>query len=112
MPIRFIDIVCSNAACMFSVVDQNVPYGDVFPLCERCGAPTVRLWTAQGTAGVSGDECDVTIKHGLCHEDGSPRRFTSKAELAKAAKDKGLVNYVRHAPPPGTDKSKFTSRWY
>lgn len=111
MPIRFIDIVCTNEGCLHQLADQNIPYGAEFPGCLRCGAPTVRLWTARGTAGVSGDECDIYIKHGLCHEDGAPRRFTSKAELKRAADAKGLVNRVEHVCPPGTDKSKHTSRW-
>jgi hypothetical protein len=41
------------------------------------------------TAAVIGDECDVTIRHGLCFADGTPRRFRSKAEFRKAAKEAG-----------------------
>lgn len=77
-----------------------------FPWCH--GDPTRHQLSKQGAIG---DECDVLIKHGLCHDDGSPRRFTSKSEIARAAKAAGKTPYVVHQPPPGTDKSKFTQRW-
>jgi hypothetical protein len=60
---------------------------------------------------VIGDECDVTIHHGLCHPDGTPRRFTSKSEMRETAKALGLVNAVTHVPERGTDKSRHTTRW-
>ncbi len=53
-----------------------------------------------------GDECDVVVKHGICNEDGTPRRYRSRAEMAKVAKERGLVNYVRHI-----DGSKHTQRF-
>ena len=60
---------------------------------------------------IIGDECDVWIQHGICHDDGSPRHYTSKSEMARVAKEKGLVNLVKHVGSNGTDKSKHTSRW-
>jgi hypothetical protein len=68
-----------------------------------------KVWLSP--SAVIGDECDVYIKHGLCHDDGTPRRFTSKAEMAQVAKKKGLFNWVEHVPSPGSDKSKHTTRW-
>lgn len=53
----------------------------------------------------------LVIRHGLCNEDGTPRRYDSKSEIALEAKRRGMVNYVRHQPPKGTDKSRHTSRW-
>lgn len=79
------------------------------PPCETCGAPTEILWRKANA--VIGDEIDITVKHGLCHEDGTPRRFRSRQEWLRAQKEKGMVNFVRHVPPPGTDKSKYTVRW-
>lgn len=63
--------------------------------------------------GVIPDEIPggIEIKHALCNEDGSPRRYYSKSAIRKEAEARGYTNYVVHQPPPGTDKSKFTRRW-
>ena len=58
-----------------------------------------------------GDEIDVWIKNGLCHEDGSPKHYTSREQLNKDATEKGFTNYVVHQGGRGTDKSKHTVRW-
>ncbi len=79
--------------------------------CDKCG---VELHIGdfpfcphgRGTGLAIGDECDVLVRHGLCHEDGTPRRFRSKAEMKRVADSKGLVNFVRH-----TDGDKHVSRW-
>lgn len=76
-----------------------------------CGTLMDRVWLTKPPAAI-GDEIDIEIKNGLCNTDGSPRRFTSKAEIARAAKEKGLVNVVEHIGRPGSDKSKHTTRWY
>jgi hypothetical protein len=77
----------------------------------NCNGVMVRSWEMGRGNRVIGDECDVTIKHGLCNEDGSPRRFTSKAEMARETAKRGLVNYVEHKGSKGSDKSKHTTRW-
>lgn len=53
----------------------------------------------------------MEIRHGLCNEDGSPRRYYSKSEMAAEAKRRGLTNYVRHVGLKGSDKSPHTTRW-
>ena len=93
-------------------------------ICDRCGVDIDALpmgsWPfckgnqadhAPGNSNVIGDEIDVEIKHGLCNDDGTPKRYRSRTQLNKDAKAHGLLNYVVHQPPPGTDKSKHTSRW-
>jgi putative FmdB family regulatory protein len=72
--------------------------------CEECGGDVTQLFKAPAVISVD-------IRHGLCNEDGSPRRFYSKSEIAKEAAKRGLVNLVRHVPERGSDKSKHTSRW-
>jgi hypothetical protein len=81
----------------------------------KCGGNMLRIpMTANpGAMGrCQSDECDVLAGHGLCHADGSPQRFTSKAAMAAEAKKRGLTNYVRHMPPAGSDKCKETQKWY
>jgi hypothetical protein len=90
--------------------------------CERCGAELqVGDYPFCGKDGrhlrganaVIPDDIPggIVIEHGICHDDGSPRRYYSKSEINRTAKAKGLVNYVRHVGDCGSDKSPFTTRW-
>ena len=89
-------------------------------ICERCGT-VLKVGDypfcgpdkdhSAGSATVIGDECDVLVKHGICNEDGSPKRYTSKAEMARTAKERGYTNHVVHIGSQGSDKSPHTSRW-
>ncbi len=86
----------------FKAIEDETQHGvDLCPYEPRSAGMNVR-----------GDECDEWIRHGLCHEDGSPRHFTSKAEMARVAKEKGLFNYVTHVGARGSDKSPHTTKWY
>ena len=85
--------------------------------CEKCGNTLeINDWPfcphgPSGTFNVIGDECDITIKHGICWDDGTPRRYRSKVEMKRVMKEKGLENKVEHLGENGTDKSRFTTRW-
>ena len=81
------------------------------PVCH-CGATTQRVWLTS-SASVRDDLIPggVLITNGLCWPDGSPRRFDSKLEMQRAAKDAGLENTVRHMPLKGSDKAPHTKRW-
>lgn len=82
--------------------------------CDRegCAGTMVRVWLPNTHgATVIGDEIDVTIKNGLCNEDGTPRRFRSRTELRAAERERGLSNHVVHIGTKGGDKSKHTTRW-
>jgi len=60
------------------------------PACA-CGGAQVRVSdTANRAHSVIGDEIDRTLEHGLCYEDGTPRRFTSRTELKRAEAASGL----------------------
>lgn len=81
------------------------------PLCPICGEPTETLWTT--SAHVIGDDIPggIEIRNGLCNPDGSPRRYYSHTEINAEAKKRGLVNAVRHATTPSSDRAKDTTRW-
>lgn len=69
---------------------------DPVPQCPSCSSPMTGEGYARGQApAVHGDEIDVTIEHGVCHADGTPRRFRSKTELRQAELAAGLR---RHEP--------------
>lgn len=85
---------------------------DPAPRCVGCGALMAVAARRFGESpAVIGDACDVTVEHGICWPDGTPRRYTSKVEMKRVADSLGLVLDVQHKPLPGSDKSPFTVRW-
>ncbi len=103
------DVKCSKCEkewVRYSSVDnRNLP-------CETCSEPIEIIFKA--SAGVIGDEIPggVEIRHGLCNEDGTPRRYYSHSEIKAEAARRGLVNMVRHVPDNrNSDKSKHTTKW-
>lgn len=104
------DLLCPG--CGLQRIDVLQPVTCEQPLCDECQTPMQRAWLTK-PSNVVGDECDVWVRHGICNEDGSPRRYTSKSEMARAAKEKGWTNAVRHVGiDAGSDKSPHTTRWY
>lgn len=102
------DRLCDQCSAeKFDVLEPSVTPD---PVCA-CGGRLRRAWLSKPPAAI-GDECDVWIKHGLCNEDGSPRRYRHKSEIAFEAKARGMMNYVRHVGTKGGDKSKHTTRWF
>lgn len=86
--------------------------------CEKCGKELVIgefpfCPHGIGVGGVVDDSIPggILIKNGLCHADGTPRRFDHKSDIKKAAKAAGLTNYVQHVPSQGSDKSRHTQRF-
>lgn len=105
------DRKCCQCGSVF--LDQWEPVEMPVLDCHLCvGGVLNRVWMGK-SAGVIGDDIPggIDIRHGLCNDDGSPRRFYSKSEIAREAKAKGLVQQIRHVPGPGSDRSKYTTRW-
>lgn len=87
-------------------------------ICDKCNKElAISDWPfcphGRANSGVIGDDIPggILIRHGICNEDGTPRRYYSKSEIIKEATKRGLVNLVEHVPEPGSDKSKHTTRW-
>lgn len=87
--------------------------------CDKCGKELVLgEWPfcphGHGNSNVITDDIPggVLINHGICNEDGSPRRYYSKSEIAKEAKKRGLINRVEHVTAPGSDKNPYTKPWF
>lgn len=104
----FYDLTCPND---HEQIDVLLKLGER-PPCPTCSEPTVTLW--RQAPGVTPDDIPggVWIRNGLCNEDGSPKKYYSKTEMNREAKRRGLVNIVEHVSEPGTDKNKFTTRWF
>lgn len=112
--------------CQYELIDCLEPVADVaghnpdvshFPtapivLCPNCQTETERIFSARAPNIIPDDiPGGVLIRHGICNDDGTPRKYYSKSEMTRAAKEKGLINLVEHKTLPGTDKSPHTTRW-
>ena len=95
-------------------IDVLVPIAQKVITCEKCQGDMVRVWAGKA-AGAIPDEIPggYWVKHGICNEDGTPKRYDSKSAMDRAAKEKGMVNLVEHIPSPGSDKNRHghTVRW-
>jgi hypothetical protein len=102
------DLVCENG---HEQLDLLLKLGER-PTCPTCSAATSTLWRGKAN-GVIADDIPggVIIRHGICNEDGTPRKYYSKSEMAKEAKRRGLLNRVEHVTQEGTDKNPHTTRW-
>ena len=76
--------------------------------CPACGARVTEVFEAapNRAVGVIPDDIPggIEIRHGLCNDDGSPRRYDSKTEIRREAARRGMVI---HGETPNTG-----SRWF
>lgn len=74
-----------------------------FPLaCPDCGGPTTLIDDRPDRAtGIITDDYPggLMVPHGVCHPDGTPRRFDSKTDLKRALNKAGLT-MVGDTPKP------------
>jgi hypothetical protein len=61
--------------------------------CPECTSPSELADRPRSTIMIATDDIPggYDVRHGVCHEDGTPRRFYSKTELKRALNEKGLV---------------------
>ncbi len=105
---RLIDIVCDT--CEEIQEDKFVDLDELAP--HTCGGHFKRI-VLQHAAAVHGDDIPggMLIKNGLCHPDGTPKRYYTKSAIAREAKARGYHNHVTHVTAPGTDKNPHTQRF-
>jgi hypothetical protein len=90
--------------------------GSIAP-CASCGGEMERIFQMAGrkTSDVHVDSIPggLYIKHGLCNEDGTPRRYDSYSEIRREEERRGLIPYVTHEvdPASGSDKNPYTQRF-
>src|SRR5216684_5133408 len=74
---------------------------DAPPTCPECPLQTLETGPERTgkSAYVHGDECDVLIRHGICNEDGTPKRYTSKEQIKRDAYEAGY-NQGTDTPHP------------
>lgn len=105
-----IDTMCPSCGDVRVDVWVDTPS---LPHCTRCAVPLVRQRAYARASNVIADSIPggIYIEHGLCHSDGSPRRYDSKSEMASEARRRHLSPHVEHRGSEGSDKSTHTSRW-
>lgn len=108
---KMVDVKCSSCgAVTVDVLLRDTASG--YPVCANCGQPTERVHLGK-VPGIIPDGIPggLEITNGFCNADGTPRKFYSKSEIARAAKEAGWTNYVEHKGTKSGDRSKFTTRW-
>lgn len=75
------------------------------------GHATERVWIASGARGLALQ--DDSWPGGKTFENmgDKPMTFYSRSEHRRAMESLGLVEFVRHQPVAGTDKSPHTTSW-
>lgn len=119
---RMIDCKCE--ACG-AVTKDLLSDPKTIPTCTACGGVQFEVkWTEASSHGVTtsqavviGDDIPggIVINHGICEENGDPKKYYTKSDIRKAAKAKGFIwggDYHDHVtnPKEGTDKNPHTTR--
>lgn len=95
---KFVDLQCPSCGKQFIdvfCVPPTYPNCDVCPPDDLLGGPhLIRLFLPTSSPTIHGDSIPggIEIKHGICHADGTPKKYYSHSEIHKAAKAKGYVN--------------------
>lgn len=78
------------------------------PSCD-CGGRLSRVWLPNTRVGA----IDDSWPNGQYfeHVSHTGETFYSRSELKRYLRATGQMEYVRHQPKPGSDKSPHTSRW-
>jgi hypothetical protein len=79
--------------------------------CRKAGkdpADVVKLWKSRASTVRGDDIPGGLVVENLGHD---PVTVYSHSERRRIAKERGLQEFVRHQPLPGTDKSPHTTNW-
>lgn len=90
--------------------------------CERCyrpedhgehGVGLCPLEQRRQSAVVRPDDIPggLEIAHGLCHADGTPRRFDSRSSIRQAASEKGLIEWGEVYTEDRTKDARVHDEW-
>ena len=64
---------------------------DYDPAPSCCDTPMEQESGPNRATAVIGDEIDIIVKHGPCNDDGTPRRYRSRAELKREERRTGWI---------------------
>ncbi len=72
-----------------------------------CGQRAKKVWKKAVTVQQDSIEGGVWIEN----MGDQPVKVYSESERKRYMRERGLEDFVRHTPTPGSDKSKYTSNW-
>ena len=108
------DVECTVCGHEAEVVahwsDKWVPCRATLADGTVCGAETERVWKGKAPAVI--DDQLIGGAKFIENLDVKPVWCESKTQLKREAKARGLVQVDRHACLPGTDKAKYTTKWF
>jgi hypothetical protein len=111
---KFVDVECPN--CLTQVLDAFVTIPD-YPTCAKCAEAgstiqMTRLYLPSSVPNVVGDDIPggVVIHHGVCNEDGTPKKYYSHSEIQKEATRRGLVNRPERGVADKKDWDRLSRR--
>ena len=104
-----IDVLCPG--CGASHVDVFIDSGaPVYPHCA-CGTVMERRWSASHALRPDTIPGGVWIAHGLCHVDGTPRRYDSRSEIAEECRVRNLVPWTDVYTEDRTKDARVKADW-
>ena len=106
---RMIDLRCPS--CDHVWFDQLVHLADL-PVCDECQVTTERAWFSAPTVRPDSIPGGLWIKHGLCNEDGTPRRYDSHSEITLECEKRGLVRWSDIHEERQTKDARVRQDWY
>lgn len=87
------NLVCPNCGA----TDKPYAWETALPLdCIKCGEKMANVVESVNQApGIATDDIPggIEIRHGICNEDGSPKRYYSKTDIKRACNEKGVTIY-------------------
>lgn len=80
---------------------------------ECCGQPMVRVYLPAAPT-VRGDDIPggLTIEHGICNDDGTPRTYYSHSEIQQACREKGWMRWTDVYTEDRTKDARVRADWY
>jgi hypothetical protein len=96
-------LVCGNEG-------EGLQRGKTITPCPECGGQRERFFRKAHVvpAAVHGDDIPggMTFKHGICNEDGTPKTYYTRHEIAEAKKKAGVLSMedTGHEIPVTTDE--------
>lgn len=105
-----VDLICTS--CDTKRIDALVARGE-FPPCPDCGDPMTRLWMGKAPS-VRPDSIPggLTIEHGLCNPDGTPRTYYSQSEITLECQKRGLTRWTDIHTEDKTKDARVRMDWY
>lgn len=104
----FYDYKCPTCLEVIRDVVRRIADRNDCPVCPVCGDKTERHFSLGGGTNIRDEYPGGIVIENLGPE---PVKVYSNSERLKIMRERGLEEFVRHTPVPGTDKSPHTSDW-